>query len=340
MVKILHLTTAAVEFQEAGKRHDTHFVTKTKSGTVLEGLGCHNGVGSLNHVVQEVSLIELHDAAGLRGCTIAEIPVDVHNLPEVVAFLCSEEVPHVFAIAMTLHIGDDIEYRTHEGTWTEILIIPIRLVVEEGTTEAFRMGVFLGILTDDAGTITAGITKTLAEVVVKVVLEGLTHIVVHLHVRVEGRQFLALGSHTEDATNHHRTAGIHFCILTTENLREVHSHAMTNTMMLLLANVGEFTQTTTGGGDETLQFLQGFFTKGCKFALFVGTTEDTQNTGVVIFIDEPTGTVTSVMGHIEGFVALRGGCQGLLRCLIRHIVGARLENVCVDFFLGCLGRRN
>ena len=288
VVEVLHLTSATVEFQQTSERHDAHFVSETERGTILEGLGCHDGVGGLYDVVEQVSLIELHDATCLWGCRITEIPVDVDDFPEVVALFGGEEVPHVLTISMTLHVGDDVEDGAHEGARTEILIVPIGLVVEESTAEAFGMGVFLLILIDDAATVTAGIFETLTEIVVEVVLIGLAHIIVHLHFGVEGGEFLTLCSHAEDAANHHGAACIDFSILATEDFGEIFGHAATNAVMLLLTDVGEFAKTPFGGGDEAFELRQCFLAEGCEFAKFVGTTEHANDAGVVVLIDEPT----------------------------------------------------
>ena len=252
---------------------------------------------------------------------ITEIPVDVDDFPEVVALFGGEEVPHVLAIAMTLHVGNHTKNITHEGTWTEILVCPETFVGKKSTAEAFGVNILLSITVDNGTTVTAGIFETLTEIVVEVVLVRLAHVVVHLHLGIEGGEFLTLGSHAEDATDDHGAAGIDLGILTAEDFGEMLGHATTYAVVLLLTDVGEFTQSSLGGGIEAFQFLVGFKSEGREHVLLFGTAENTNDVQVVVVVDEPTGTMTPIVGHIEGFITFWSPGERCGRHLIRHVIG-------------------
>ena len=84
-------------------------------------------------------------------------------------------------------------------------------------------------------------------------------------------------------------------------------------MMLTLADSRQVAQSLDRCRFEGLNLLEHFLSEGCQFALILSITEDIAGTCVTIIADQPTGTVTTIVTHIVGFVTLWGRCEGFIR---------------------------
>ena len=147
-------------------------------------------------------------------------------------------------------------------------------------------------------------------------------------------QFLALGNHREDTTVDNRRTGIDGHVLGLEDLWEILGHTFADAVMLTLTNSREVTQSLDGCRLEGLNFFEYFLSEGCQFALILGIAEDVSGPCIAVVADQPTGTVTTVVTHIVGFVALRRWGEGLVRkpAVIIQILTARQILVGFDFF--------
>ena len=97
------------------------------------------------------------------------------------------------------------------------------------------MRVHSAILMHNLTTTTCSILQSLVPILIEIILEGIAHVIVHLHLGVECCYLLTFCYHGEDATNDHGTASINLCF-TLEHFWEVLRHAFTNAMMLTFTN--------------------------------------------------------------------------------------------------------
>ena len=157
---------------------------------------------------------------------------------------------------MTLHISGHVEETAHEISCSHIVIDPL-LIIEKYLHQSLRVGVFL--LVFSLFLVTCATSLFLYNALprlVQIELQRLADVVVNLCRWVRSSQLLTLGNHREDAARHGSAAGIDLQVLRLENLREVLSHTLADTVMLALANGCQVTQTFDGSGHKGLQFLQ------------------------------------------------------------------------------------